>query len=105
MTLVKTVCKYLPDVELLCQLAEEAAELAQAALKLRRAIDGTNWTPKTLEECKAALAEELSDMENALAALDYSTTLLDYDKVHGIQSAKMHRWAKRLEEHHANDKR
>lgn len=36
---------YLPEAEVLAQLAEEVAELAQAALKLRRALDGTNPTP------------------------------------------------------------
>ena len=35
----------LPKTEILAQLAEEAAELAQAALKLRRSLDGTNPTP------------------------------------------------------------
>ena len=103
MTPVETVCKYLLGVELLAQLAEEAAELAQAALKLRRALDGTNWTPKTLEDCKAALEEEIADVEGVLLALDYATPLVDYDRVHGIQGAKMRRWAARLEEHHAKD--
>lgn len=36
----------LPKAEILAQLAEEASELAQAALKLRRAIDKENPTPK-----------------------------------------------------------
>lgn len=42
----KNVTDYLTPAELLAQLAEESAELAQAALKLRRAYDGTNPTPK-----------------------------------------------------------
>lgn len=42
---IKNVTDYLTPVELLAQLAEEGAELAQAALKLRRAYDGTNPTP------------------------------------------------------------
>lgn len=105
MTPVETVCKHLPAPELLAQLAEEAAELAQAALKLRRAIDGTNWTPKTLQECKEALAEEIADVEGVLLAMDYAVPLVDYDRVHTVQNIKMARWAKRLEEHHANDKR
>ena len=33
---------YLPDAEIVAQLAEEASELTQAALKLRRVLDGTN---------------------------------------------------------------
>ena len=35
---------YLPDAEIVAQLAEEASELTQAALKLRRVLDGTNPT-------------------------------------------------------------
>ena len=34
--------------DILCQIAEEAAELAQAALKLRRAISQTNPAPMTV---------------------------------------------------------
>ena len=99
MSNVETVCKHLPDVELLAQLAEEAAELSQAALKLRRAIDGTNWTPRSLQECKDALAEEIADVEGVLQALDFAAPLVDYDKVHMIQNQKMRRWAERLEAH------
>lgn len=35
---------YLSDAEIVAQLAEEASELTQTALKLRRALDGTNPT-------------------------------------------------------------
>ena len=49
----------------LAQLAEEASELAQAALKLRRALDGTNPTPKSVEECEENLLEELADIKVA----------------------------------------
>lgn len=54
----KKVSDILPKTEILAQLAEEASELAQAALKLRRALDGTNPTPKSVEECEANLIEE-----------------------------------------------
>lgn len=37
----KKVSDILPETEILAQLAEEASELEQAALKLRRALDGT----------------------------------------------------------------
>ncbi len=46
---VAYIKEHLPKAEILCQLAEEASELAQAALKLRRALDGTNPTPVTIE--------------------------------------------------------
>ena len=53
---------YLPDAQILAQLAEEAAELSQAALKLRRTIDGANPTPKTREAALTSRIEENSDV-------------------------------------------
>lgn len=52
----------LGEAEVLAQLAEEAAELAQAALKLRRVLDGRNPTPATKESCCANLIEEYTDV-------------------------------------------
>nr|DAM15180.1 MAG TPA: hypothetical protein [Caudoviricetes sp.] len=43
----KKVSDILPKTEILAQLAEEASELAQAALKLRR---GTGWYEPDTEE-------------------------------------------------------
>lgn len=40
----KKVSDILPKTEILAQLAEEASELAQAALKLRRATGRLVWT-------------------------------------------------------------
>ena len=37
----------LGEAEVLAQLAEECTELAQAALKMRRVLDGKNPTPDT----------------------------------------------------------
>ena len=48
----------LGEAEVLAQLAEECTELAQAALKLRRALDGKNPTPNTEEERRRALLED-----------------------------------------------
>lgn len=97
---VETVSRYMTEIELLAQLAEEAAELAQAALKLRRAISGTNPTPRPLEECRAALLEELADLQCVVEVLDYSQCLLDCNALEMIYNtirAKMRRWAERLE--------
>ena len=44
------------------QLAEEASELAKAALKLARKQRRENPTPMTFEECKANLREEYTDV-------------------------------------------
>ena len=49
----------LPKAEILAQLAEETSELAQAALKLRRAIDKENPTPKSQAEATDDLIEEM----------------------------------------------
>nr|DAH62927.1 MAG TPA: hypothetical protein [Caudoviricetes sp.] len=42
----KKVSDILPKTEILAQLAEEASELAQAALKLRRALDNIKMKMK-----------------------------------------------------------
>lgn len=80
----------LPREEILAQLAEEAAELAQAALKLRRALDGTNPTPVSEAEAGAALIEELSDV--ALCC-----KLLQIRPNYYTMQNKRNRWGKRLE--------
>ena len=54
----------LPETEILALLAEEAAELAQAALKLRRVLDGTNPTPVTEGAARNDLVEEYGDVLN-----------------------------------------
>ena len=78
--------------ELLAGLAEECSELAQAALKLRRVLDGTNPTPKPKEEAEADLLEEIADV-----TLYISTIQIDYSKVSDIMMAKQARWRDRLE--------
>lgn len=57
------ILSVLNDHELLEQLAEEAAELSQAALKLIRASGySNNPTPVTEQEAEANLEEELHDV-------------------------------------------
>lgn len=80
----------LPKTEILAQMAEEAAELSQAALKLRRVIDGTNPTPVTYQEAWDNLIEEIGDVK--LCAL-----VLDVRPDDSIMQNKMERWRKRLE--------
>lgn len=47
---------------MLLQLAEEASELAQAALKMERVRVGVNPTPVTYKEAYAHLEEEYTDV-------------------------------------------
>ena len=100
----KKVSDILPKTEILAQLAEEASELAQAALKLRRALDGTNQTPKSVEECLENIQEEMADVFVCLTVFGKSAEkdgILIYDrymeKVIKIEDEKEARWISRLE--------
>ena len=78
--------------ESLAQTAEESAELAQAALKLRRAIDGSNPTPKSIHEATDAFNEELADVLLAAYVAGY-----DEDAVAKNIKRKIKRWIERLD--------
>lgn len=52
------------------QLAEEAAELAQAALKLARIERGENPTPVSKEEAEENLREEYTDVYQCAMELE-----------------------------------
>lgn len=92
----RKISDILPKTEILAQLAEEASELAQAALKLRRALDGTNPTPKSAEECEKAFEEEYADIVNCIIALDLDDAA--FDRMQKMQHEKKARWLSRLEE-------
>lgn len=87
----------LPECEALTSLAEECSELAQAALKYRRCLDGTNWTPKTEEECLDNLREEIGNVMCCLVAAGFVTE--DQPVGHLLSRAKADRWLSRLEAH------
>ena len=61
MTDLEYIAENLSDEDILCQIAEEAAELAQAALKLRRENTQTNPTPVSDEEAVDSIIEEYAD--------------------------------------------
>ena len=85
------VKKSLPVVELLAGLAEEAAELAHAALKLRRVFDGTNPTPKREEDAIEDLWEEIADVKLYVSMLDVNPR-----EISRIMDKKLSRWEARL---------
>ena len=86
----------LPLTELLCQLAEEASELAQAALKLRRCYDCTNPVRVPKEDAMKQLHEEVADVLLSLEALGMGDAA--HTKIYGeIMERKIHRWAESLE--------
>lgn len=79
--------------ELLVGLAEEAAELSQAALKLRRTLDGRNPTPLTTGDASRKLNEEFADVLLCAAVLG-----LDREELARIIREKAARWTTRLVE-------
>ena len=97
---IDAIVELLGRDELLCQLAEEASELAQAALKLRRAYSKKNPTPKTVEQCVDNLLEEIGDVSVCCTALGYDSPL-NRSRISAVYSEKVLRWAERLEENHA----
>nr|DAR37284.1 MAG TPA: pyrophosphatase [Caudoviricetes sp.] len=106
----KKVSDILPKTEILAQLAEEASELAQAALKLRRALDGTNPTPKSVEECLENIQEEMADVFVCLTMFGKSAErdgILIYnrymEKIIKIENEKEARWISRLEAKEQSD--
>lgn len=99
---IKVILSHLSKCELLAQLAEEATELAQAALKLRRVYSGMNPTPITEKKALENLAEELSDISTCLCVLGYDNAELS-EVVNQIGQMKLKRWADRLEGGTGND--
>lgn len=91
---------YLTEGELLCQLAEESAELAQAALKERRTFDDDNPTPVSYNQAHINLLEEIADVYCCLGEL---LSLADWETVAHIRAEKETRWMQRLEERNNNE--
>ena len=105
MTDLEYIAANLSDEDILCQIAEEAAELAKAALKLRRAITQTNPTPVTVDEAIENLLEEYGDVVGAFWV--YAVKNKAEDAItEGISNqayAKYSRWARRMKEGKSHD--
>lgn len=89
---IKQIRDNVPVPDIFDQLAEEAAELAQAANKMARVMRGTN--PANIDEREAIkhVIEEYTDVH--VVAKDILELQVD-----GLQvDYKIDRWAKRLEE-------
>ena len=90
------ISKHLSDDDKLCQLAEEAAELAQAALKLRRTFSKDNPTPISFNEARCDLLGEIADVLNCLSVCGIPYDGGDSEYIDRKQGEKLHRWAQRL---------
>jgi DNA-directed RNA polymerase subunit F len=91
---VKHIREKVPLPDLYEQLAEEAAELSQAANKMARYLRGVNPTPKTEKEVHNDLIEEYTDVVNV------ACNILDIHPDWLVSDYKLYRWSKRLD---AND--
>ena len=92
---LRRIAEQLGPEEILCQCAEECSELAQAVLKMRRAIVGT--TPLTKGEARVLINEEVADVLNCVEALE-TISIVDRAHVSRIQAEKLERWDRRTRE-------
>lgn len=95
MTNIEIICSILSDDELYCQLAEEAAELGHAALKLRRARSGINHTPVAVADAYKSIMEEIADVMLCLRTIGFEIEVDDIT-IKSIVDAKAARWVRRL---------
>ncbi len=88
------ITQNISEQELLAQLAEEASELAQAALKLRRSMRRENPTPISRQVAKNGLLEEIADVLNCIETVNLSKT--EVKLINQIREKKLQRWVDRL---------
>ena len=81
--------------DLLIQLAEEAAELAQAAAKYYRVTRGANPSPVPLQDARDALVEEIADVNVAAEAVRRKMGI-SCDEIAEVEDAKIERWRRRV---------
>lgn len=81
--------------ELLCQMAEETAELCQAAMKYRRKMGNVNPTTISWKKANENLLEEIADVV-LLAELLLWYDPEEWERVEEIKKFKANRWVGRL---------
>lgn len=102
MSIETKIAERLSVPAILEQLAEEAAELAQAALKYARILRGENPTPVTKTEALQNLIEEKADVAICLTVLGEKISM-ERAKEYLVKKAKEERWLHRLEDGENND--
>ena len=99
--LIECIRSTVTEPEQLVALAEEAAELAQAALKYRRTLIDDNPTPTTQKVAYYDLLEELGDVAACLEVLNLEPSR--NATINMIRNTKIRRWADRLREKKGGD--
>lgn len=84
---------------LLEQTAEECCELAQACLKMARKLRDENPTPKSVEDIRDNLVEEMADVDVCLEHIINTADIVDVVEFHTLKLDKTIRWCKRLDLH------
>ena len=92
---IATIQGLTTEDEVLTNLAEEATELAKAALKLRRTLIDDNPTPIQHAAAYDSLVEECADVSLCLQVLGVDNSM-NRLKIQQIKYAKALRWIKRL---------
>lgn len=92
---IEYIRKRLSREDLLCQLAEECAELGKAALKLCRVYAKRNPTPVKEHEAYSNLLEEIADVFLCFEVLEMDTPTVHRD-IQNTMKMKTERWSKRL---------
>lgn len=93
--MVQKIRAMISQEELLAGLAEEATEMAQAALKCRRTLTQLNPTPVKFPDAAQSLMEEIADVLLYLDVLGVGLS-----DVAGTMDRKLSRWVQRLEAMH-----
>lgn len=91
MTDIEHIAAFLTVHEKRGQLAEEASELSQAALKMQRLFMPMNKPRKTYAECVDNVYEEIADI---LVCLDVLGISHSADEINRIRREKEQRWAR-----------
>jgi NTP pyrophosphatase (non-canonical NTP hydrolase) len=92
---IDVIREMMPLAEVMTQLAEEASELAQAALKYRRTLSNSNPTPVTRHEAEKILLEEIADVKLCLHVSGFEAVRHKI-QVNRTIKAKAERWLERL---------
>jgi NTP pyrophosphatase (non-canonical NTP hydrolase) len=89
---IKCIREHTPDAALYEQLAEEAVELAHAAIKYSRVLRKESPTPVTSIQAEMAIEEEYNDLLTVAIVAPAAT------QANLMIESKLARWAERLKE-------
>ena len=93
---MSTIVDHIGVPALLEQTAEECCELAQACLKMARKLRDENPTPKSIEDIRDNLVEEMADVWLCLDIIMDGSEITDRVDVLDAGIGKQIRWEKRL---------